>query len=109
MARKVQILLESDLSGATEEQGEIVTVPFSVEGTSYEIDLTEAEATEFYEFLALYREKARRTGSQRGTKKTTKVGPDAKTVKAWADSQGLEYPKRGRLPDDLLAKFEAAN
>jgi hypothetical protein len=32
-----------------------------------------------------------------------------KAVRAWAESQGIEVSQRGRVPADLIAKFQEAN
>ena len=34
---------------------------------------------------------------------------DPKAVRAWAESQGIEVSQRGRVPADLVAKFQEAN
>ena len=34
---------------------------------------------------------------------------DPKTVRVWAESQGIEVSQRGRVPAELVAKFQAAN
>ena len=32
-----------------------------------------------------------------------------KAVRAWAETQGIEVSQRGRVPADLIAKFQAAD
>ena len=34
---------------------------------------------------------------------------DPKAVRAWAESQGIQVSQRGRVPADLVAKFQEAN
>jgi len=34
---------------------------------------------------------------------------EPKAVRAWAESQGIEVSQRGRVPADLIAKFQEAN
>ena len=34
---------------------------------------------------------------------------DPKAVRAWAESQGIEVSQRGRVPAELVAKFQEAN
>ena len=74
MAQKVQVLLVDDLDGGEATE----TVSFGLDGSSYEIDLSSANADKIRKELALYIEKARkvsaparrrrpRTGPGRGT------------------------------------------
>ena len=34
---------------------------------------------------------------------------DPKAVRAWAEGQGLEVSQRGRVPAELITKFQEAN
>jgi len=34
--------------------------------------------------------------------------PSAKTVRAWARGEGIEVPSRGSVPDDVVARYKAA-
>lgn len=110
MAQKTIVQLVDDLDGKelTAKQGQTVT--FGLDGVTYEIDLSNKNAQKMRGVLGQYVDVARRVGSARIPKsrmKRTHLGPDAATVKAWADSKGIDYPKRGRLPKTLLEQFEA--
>ena len=61
---------------------------------------------------------ARSAGDRRGTGGRGSAGRggneasrdyDPKAVRAWAGSQGIEVSQRGRVPADLIAKFQEAN
>ncbi|MGH3481501.1 MAG: Lsr2 family DNA-binding protein [Nocardioidaceae bacterium] len=39
----------------------------------------------------------------------TKVAADIRTVKEWARANGYQIRDRGRVPNEVLAAFEAAN
>ena len=78
MAQKVQIILEDDLDGGEASE----TVSFGLDGTNYEIDLNEENATALREAFAAYVGHARKvTGARRGAKKSPagqggpRVGP----------------------------------
>ena len=59
MARKVQVILSDDLDeNLTADE----TVSFSLDGTSYEIDLAEKNAKEMRDALARYVSAARKVG-----------------------------------------------
>lgn len=104
MAQKVSVLLTSDLSGDEAD----VTVNFGLDGAGYEIDLTSDEAAKLRDAMAPYVGNARRVGKATGRAGArTTVGPDPKAVRAWAASQGITVPERGRIPKDVTEKFLA--
>ena len=111
MAQKTIVQLVDDLDGKelTAQQGQTVT--FGLDGVSYEIDLSNKNAKALRDLLGRYADVARKVGTARTatgrTIKRTQLGPDAVVVKAWADSKGLDYPKRGRLPKVLLEQYAA--
>ena len=111
MAQKMKTILVSDLSG--DELGEDgQTVKFGFLGADYEIDLSQSEADEFANTIQKYVEAGRRVGGRRqsGVGNTTRRDPSqTKAIKAWLDEQGIDYPKRGRLPQDLVEQWEAAH
>ena len=111
MAQKMQTVLVSDLSG--EELGtDGQTVKFGFLGADYEIDLSQSEADEFAETLDKYVSAGRRVGGRRqsGSGGTARRDPSqTKAVKSWLDAQGIAYPKRGRLPQNLVEQWESAH
>ena len=87
MAQKVQIILEDDLDGGEADE----TVSFALDGTSYEIDLNESNASAMREALATYVGHARKvtgTRSRRSSAKSTSSGPSPKEVREWARENG---------------------
>jgi hypothetical protein len=106
MAQKVQILLEDDLDGKPADE----TVSFALDGTTYEIDLTKANAKKLRDAVAQYVGSARRVGrsGRAPARKAVSTGPDPKTVRAWANANGYEVPTRGRIPADVVEAFKAA-
>ena len=108
MAKQTQVIYVSDLSG--ESLGEdVVTIAFGYRGKQYTIDLSPDEATEFDKVISPYVEVAAETVGVRETKTVKKVGPDAKTVRAWAKSQGMQVNERGRVDAKIIEAFEAAH
>ncbi len=112
MAQKVSITLLDDIDGESEA---VETVSFGLDGQSYEIDLSEDNAVNLREALAVYVGNARKSG--RSTVKKTgggRPGPkkerdaDPREVRLWAKEQGIEVPSRGRLPQEIVDKFLAA-
>ncbi|MGI8433602.1 MAG: histone-like nucleoid-structuring protein Lsr2 [Nocardioidaceae bacterium] len=109
MAKLERVEFLSDLSEQPISDTESKTLQFALDGQSFEIDLSAAEQAELRQILERYVSAARRMNNRGRTIKTTKIGPDAKTVRAWAQSHGIKVPDRGRIPEDVRQQFEAAN
>ena len=94
MAQRVHVVLEDDL-----------------DGTGYEIDLNEKNASALRDALSLYvahgRKAARagRAGSRGGSAKSS--GSDASEVRAWARDNGFKVSERGRVPREVVEAYEA--
>ena len=117
MAQRVQTVLISDLSGDEVEAGR-ETVSFGYQGVDYDIDLTAKEADGFDKAIAMYVAHARKAGrsSRRGTSGGGSANPAnpankdrISNLKRWASEQGIDYPKRGRLPKSLTDAYDAAH
>jgi hypothetical protein len=113
MAQKTIVQLVDDLDGTTSK--DIATVTFGLDGVSYEIDLTSANAAKLRNRLADFVEHARRTGG-RIKRGTTPMGatPSAnreqtKAVREWAKQNGHNLSDRGRIPASVIEAFEAAH
>jgi nucleoid-associated protein Lsr2 len=109
MAQKVQTLFIDDLDGS-EAEG---TVRFGLDGTEYEIDLSAEHAQALRDALARYVGAARRVGGSarrpgRAGRRRPAGGPNPVEVREWAKEQGIEVKDRGRVPAELLVKFQAA-
>jgi hypothetical protein len=122
MAQRTVIELTDDLDGKPIPDGKGETIRFSLDRQEYEIDLTEKNAKALREAFGKYVAAARRTAGARGagsrrdgsarsgrTSSGTARDYDPKAVRVWAESQGIEVSQRGRVPADLVAKFQAAN
>ncbi len=105
MARKVQYLLVDDLDGGEADE----TVSFALDGTSYEIDLSKENAKALRDALAPYIASARRAGGRRGRGRGGRGGgrtSDTAAIREWARSQGMKISDRGRIPADIIEKYE---
>ena len=111
MAQKIQTLFIDDLDGS-EAEG---TVRFGLDGAEYEIDLSAGHAEALRKALAPYVSAARRAPGaaarrpgQSGRRAESAGAPDPTAVREWARSQGIEVKDRGRVPAELVVKFQAA-
>jgi hypothetical protein len=105
MAQKVQVILLDDLDGGSADE----TVGFALDGISYEIDLSAQNAAELRDAFARYVGSARKSGGRRTRSRVGAAGrgrTDTGAIREWARSQGLKVSDRGRIPSDILAKYE---
>lgn len=116
MARKIVHQLVDDIDGTVLEPGEGETVLFSLDGKSYEIDLTAENAQALRDSFTKYIDAARRmtsggsassSSSTRGRRRTgqTDYGP----VREWAKQNGFTVSARGRVPATVIEAYEAAH
>jgi hypothetical protein len=109
MAQRVQTIFTDDLDGS-EAEG---TVRFGLDGTDFEIDLNTAHAQELRKVVGKYSTAGRKVGNairsgRRGSRSGAATGPSISDVREWAKAQGLEVKDRGRVPAELVVKFQAA-
>ena len=112
MAQKVQTLFIDDIDGG-EAEG---TVRFALDGTEYETDLNQKHTEELRSALGTYVTHARKvgTGARRGGRGAGKGGRGAASalntteIRNWAREQGYDIKDRGRVPADVVAKYQAA-
>jgi hypothetical protein len=111
VAQKVQVLLVDDLDGGEADE----TVTFALDGVTYEIDLTTANADKLRGLLNPYTDSGRRTGGRAGRGRTKAVrgggasGPDTAKIRAWAKEKGYEVNDRGRVPATIREAYEKAH
>lgn len=113
MAQKVQVILVDDLDGGEAEE----TVSFALDGVSYEIDLSEKNATELRESLAGWVGHARRVGGRAGSGRRASSGTpraragsrDLAAVRSWARENGYSVSDRGRVSSEVLTAYDAAH
>jgi len=106
MATKTMIVLEDDYDGGKADE----TVRFGLDGTTYEIDLSDKNADKLRKALSPFLEAARRTGG-RSTKRGSDLSTgavDTKAVRAWAASNGVSVSSRGRIPAQIVEQYRAA-
>jgi Lsr2 len=106
VAQKVQIILEDDYDGGTADG----TVLFGLDGSEYEIDLSDKNATALRDALAPWVSSARKVGGRR-RRGGGKSSAPASTgdIRAWAQQNGFEVSSRGRVSSEIREAFERAN
>lgn len=107
MAQKVQVVLLDDIDGGAADE----TVTFSLDGVSYEIDLSAGNAAKLREAMAPWVGGARRVGGR--TRTVTRRGAARSSggknteIREWARASGYSVSDRGRIPAEVKAAFDA--
>lgn len=108
MAQRVQVQLIDDMNGQEAQE----TVPFSVDGTAYEIDLTTENAKELRDLLGMYVEKARKAKGGKSAQRSSALSAsrdEAQRIRAWAQENGHAVNSRGRINREIQDAYHAAH
>lgn len=110
MSQRVEVRLTDDLTGTTIPVGKGETIAFNLDGNTYEIDLTNKNATALRKALAPYVSAGRPLKNIRGVRmKLHTVSSDSRTIKEWARANGYKVKNRGRIPTVIREAFEASH
>ena len=104
MAQQIHTLFIDDIDGGPAEG----TVRFGLDGTDYEIDLSTAHSEELHKVLAAYVTHARKAGGTARRGPRGRRGADARKVREWARTEGIDIKERGRVPAEVIEKYKAA-
>lgn len=106
MAQRVQILLEDDLDGSEASE----TVNFSIDGKSYEIDLSAANSAQLRDDFAKWVGHARAVRGRGRVAPTRTTGrTDLNKVREWGRKNGFKVSDRGRVSADVQEAYARAN
>jgi Lsr2 len=109
MAQKINIVLSDDLDGSMADE----TVSFSLDGVSYELDLSSKNGDDMRKALEPFIVAARRVSRPNNhvpaqDAKRPFDAVDSRAVRAWAASNQVQLSPRGRIPASVLERFRAA-
>lgn len=105
MSMTTTIIKVDDLDGKSEATQ---TIDFAIDGGSYEIDLTDANAQKLRDALAPFAAKARRSGrpAQHPRPTLRRLHPDvARDIRVWVRNRGGSVESRGRIPEHLITAY----
>lgn len=114
MAKHTQVILIDDLDGGEANE----TVTFAIDGTSYEIDLSDGNAKRLREALSPFVTGARRadSGQARGRRRGASGGGQramtrekSAEIRAWAKAHGHPVSERGRIAASIVQAYEDAH
>jgi hypothetical protein len=105
-----EVRLVDDIDGEPADE----TVEFGIDGKSYEIDLSGANAGKLRDALAEFVASARRSGGRRrgsapSARKPTIDREQNQAIRDWARKRGEQISDRGRIPARLVEAFHADN
>jgi hypothetical protein len=109
VAQKISVTFACDYDSKEIPDGEHMTRAFSLDGRDYEIDLCERHSQKFDEVLQKFADKARKVTGRVGRPKrrTTAHRQRSADIRAWAKRSGMDVSERGRIPANVIAKYEA--
>ncbi|MEV7806848.1 Lsr2 family protein [Microbispora sp. NPDC088329] len=114
MAKHTQVILIDDLDGGEANE----TVTFAIDGTSYEIDLSDGNAKRLRDALSPFVSSARRadSGQARGRRRGAGGGGQramtrekSAEIRAWAKAHGHPVSERGRIAASIVQAYEDAH
>ncbi|MEZ0077002.1 Lsr2 family protein [Planotetraspora sp. GP83] len=114
MAKHTQVILIDDLDGGEANE----TVAFAIDGTSYEIDLSDGNAKRLRDALSAFVGSARRAESVPARGRRRGAGGAAQRamsreksaeIRAWAKAHGHPVSERGRIAASIVEAYEAAH
>ena len=101
--------LVDDLDGTTEAE---MTLTFGLDGKEYEIDLHDENYEHYYAMLELLASKGRLVVPVHNkvvSKTQGRTREELVEIREWARSQGHKVSEFGRIAEDIIKAFEAAN
>lgn len=106
MVQKMTVVLEDDLDGTAAAE----TVAFALDGRSYDIDLSAANAKKLRDALQEYKDHARRVGGRKSSARAAKSGgSNANEIRTWARAKGMQVSDRGRVSAEIRKAYEDAH
>lgn len=111
MAQKVSVTFACDYDEKEIPDGEHMTRAFSLDGRDYEIDLCEKHSQKFDEAVKRFADKARKVSTRvpRPKRRTAAHRQHSADIRAWAKRSGIEVSDRGRIPAQVISRYEASH
>jgi D-alanyl-D-alanine carboxypeptidase len=111
MAQRTQVVFTDDIDGSPAD----TTIRFAVAGTAREIDLNAAHAEQFRQSVQPFIDAARKASGSASRRASASrassrpAAPSPSEVRTWARGQGIEVKDKGRVPAELIVRFQAAD
>jgi nucleoid-associated protein Lsr2 len=111
VAQKVSVTYACDYDQKEIPQGQHRVRRFSFDGRDYEIDLCARHSNRLDETISRYAEHARKSSARPPNvkRRTAAHRQHSAGVRAWAKTMGIAVGDRGRIPADVVSRYEAAH
>jgi hypothetical protein len=111
VAQKVSVTYACDYDSKEISQGQHRLRRFSIDGRDYEIDLCLKHSERFDEAITRYASHARKASARpvRTKRRTAAHRKHSAQVRAWAQANGFTVSERGRIPAEVVTKYESAH
>ena len=111
MAQKVSVTYACDFDQKEIPDGQHRLRRFSIDGREYEIDLCMKHSERFDDAVGRFASHARKAAARlpRAKRRTAAHRKHSAEVRAWAKEQGLAVSERGRIPADVVSRFETTH
>ncbi|MGI5292709.1 histone-like nucleoid-structuring protein Lsr2 [Nonomuraea polychroma] len=111
MAKQIREILIDDLDGGEANE----TIAFAIDGSSYEIDLSDPNAKNLRDALTPFVQNARRASGGPTRRRSAQGRQRAMSreksseIRQWAKAHGLPVSERGRIAGTVVQKYEDAH
>jgi hypothetical protein len=105
VAQRMTVEMTDDIDGTEAAE----TIAFRVDGTAYEIDLSNKNAAKIRRDLGRYIEHARRATGGRRPGRPRRDRHHSPAVREWAKQQGIQVSERRRIPASVISQYEKAH
>jgi hypothetical protein len=108
MAKQVSVSMVDDFDGTSTAD---TTITYSIDGTHYEIDLSNKNADKFHAAIATWIDHSRKVSAPEGSRRPRKIsgGEDFTAIRQWAASQGMTVSPRGRIKSEIVTAYHSRN
>jgi hypothetical protein len=104
VAKKTIVEWVDDIDGTAADE----TVTFTLDGSRYEIDLSDENAAKLRETMSGWIDASRRSGQRKARGTAVKQDPAESTkARKWASENGYDVGPRGRLRSEVLDAYRS--
>ena len=110
MAQKVLVTYACDYDKKEIPQGQERTRSFGLDGHNYEIDLCKKHSDKLDEVFKRYAGFARKAATRAVRRRRTAAHRQRSArIRAWAKDRGIPVSDRGRIPSDVISRYETTH
>jgi hypothetical protein len=111
VAQKLSVTYACDFDEREIPQGQHRLRRFSIDGRDYEIDLCLRHSKRFDEAVGRFATHARKASTRpvRTKRRTAAHRKHSAQVRAWAKANGFALGERGRIPSDVVSRYESTH